>query len=178
MTEVVQSKTVEINDAVFCLAHFKEKVRPVRTTSHPFLSAPSPSLPHASPILTPFSSCLDSARTAMLTCGRRTTGSSGYVLSWLISGAAGGGSAPRWSTHAFFLFLLSRSLTLSNAMASRRPRRARTRTTCISARSTALPVRYRFLVPSPPSRVFVFSFISFPRDPKMILMFYLFRFRM
>jgi len=25
MTEVVQSKTVEINDAVFCLAHFKEK---------------------------------------------------------------------------------------------------------------------------------------------------------
>ena len=39
-----------------------------------------------------------------------------------------------------------RSLTLSIGKASRRPRRARTRTTCISARSTALPVR--LLIPT------------------------------
>ncbi len=55
MTEVVQGKTVEINDAVFCLAHFKEKVRPVRTTPSPSQLHPFPTLP---PILTLFSSCL------------------------------------------------------------------------------------------------------------------------
>ena len=114
----------------------------------------------------------------MLTCGRRTTGSSGYVLSWLISAPQTGSAVPRWNTHAFFLFLPSRSLTLSNAMASRRPRRARTRTTCISARSTALPVRYASRsIPSLSHRIFVFSFISFPRDPKTILILYLFPFQ-
>lgn len=41
MADVVQSQTVEINDAVFCLAHFKEVVRP---TLLPFSPSPTPVL--------------------------------------------------------------------------------------------------------------------------------------
>jgi hypothetical protein len=34
MTDVLPSKTVEINDAVFCLSHFKEVVRPLHLHLH------------------------------------------------------------------------------------------------------------------------------------------------
>lgn len=64
---------------------------------HPLLSSiPSPRCPLSSPCFPHVYVCglCDSARTAMLTCGRRTTGSSGYVLSWLISAPQAGIRAP------------------------------------------------------------------------------------
>jgi len=94
-----------------------------------------------------------SAPTATLICERRTTDSSGYVLriiSWLISGPHILRSSPIEHSHTFL------SLTLSIVRASKHPRPARTRITCIRARSTAPPVCL---------------LLQRGREPKMILIF-------
>jgi hypothetical protein len=74
MTDVAQSPTVEINDAVFCLTHFKEVVRSILS----FLPAIPPSLPTLIISILLLLVCV-SAAIATLICGRRTTDSSGYV---------------------------------------------------------------------------------------------------
>lgn len=69
MTDVATAaSTVEINDAVFCLAHFKEVVRPIILSCSFIL-----------PTLIMSILFVSSAPIAKLTCGRRTTDSSGYV---------------------------------------------------------------------------------------------------
>lgn len=69
MADVVPSKTIEINDAVFCLGHFKEVVRSDMRTS-------IITIPISPPI---FDYIAGSAPTAMSTCGRKMMAFSEYA---------------------------------------------------------------------------------------------------
>ena len=100
MADVVPSQTAEINDAVFCLAHFKEVVRPTKPFPLTHRSLQLILILILFPYVFAYVRVHYSAPSAKLTCGRRTTGSSGYVSGSLIYGRSRArmrASAPWWN---------------------------------------------------------------------------------
>lgn len=82
MTDVVPStsKTIEINDAVFCLGHFKEVVRFRYTLPLPIIDIDQYYTDFPLDFSPDFDYIFDSAPTAMSTCGRRMMAFSGYAF--------------------------------------------------------------------------------------------------
>jgi hypothetical protein len=114
----------------------------------------------------------------MLTCGRRTTGSSGYVLSWLISvPQAGIRRAPMEHSRILPLSPLSQ-FDFIERDGLEAPPTGQNKDNVYQCKKHSSASTLHFLFhPLPPASL-SFILFHFPRDPKTILMHYLFRFRM
>jgi hypothetical protein len=124
MTDV-ENKTVEINDAVFC-AHFKEVVRRRPCSPPSFLNI-----------------CVSTVHRLRrrLAGGERRFLRGAYDTTMMALRLPPRAPISDCITTSYTRMLWLVSSTLLIAKASRRPRRARTRITCISARNMARPVR-------------------------------------